>query len=118
MDMESAARRYAVCSGERDYMARTAKDFPPWQTVYGAFRSLRALGILESLCQRLCRVARYAAGVPVEPTIALLDSQTIKTTEPAVLKVITDTSISPDIKNKWQPTKEAAIAYRSSSRER
>jgi putative transposase len=62
------------------------KDFPPWQTVYGAFRSLRALGILESLCQRLCRVARYAAGVPVEPTIALLDSQTIKTTETGSFK--------------------------------
>src|ERR1043166_6057340 len=57
------------------------KDFPPWQTIYGAFRSLRALGVLEQICQRLVRLARYAAGERVEPAIALLDSQTVKTTE-------------------------------------
>lgn len=62
------------------------KDFPPWQTVYGAMTVLRVMGVLEHLCQALCRVARYAAGKRPEPTTALLDSQTIKTTETGRLK--------------------------------
>ena len=62
------------------------KDFPPWQTVYGAFRFLRATGTLERIAECLGRVARYGAGKPVNPTVALLDSQTVKTTETGSFK--------------------------------
>ena len=68
-------------------MAALPKDFPPWQTIYGTFRSLRALGVLEQICRKLVRLARYAAGARVEPTTVLLDSQTVKTTETGGFKV-------------------------------
>src|SRR5215211_3643969 len=56
-------------------------DFPVWQTVYAAFRQWQADGTWEAIAAALRRDLRGALGRAPEPTAAILDSQTVKTTE-------------------------------------
>jgi putative transposase len=55
--------------------------FPPWQTVYGYFRRWTQSGLWERLNAALVRLARQRAGRPPEPSAAVLDSQSVKTSE-------------------------------------
>ena len=54
-------------------------DFPPWQTVYGYFRSWRKTGVWEQMNDALRKSVRLEAGQ--QPSAAILDSQSVKTTE-------------------------------------
>lgn len=56
-------------------------EFPPWPTVYGFFRRWTAAGVWENALVALRVQAREAAGRPGEPSAAILDSQSVKTTE-------------------------------------
>lgn len=56
-------------------------DLPPWQTVYWYFRRWRDEGRWERIQQRLRERARRQAGREETPSAAVLDSQTVKTTE-------------------------------------
>lgn len=56
-------------------------DFPPWQTVYHYFRLWRDAGIFEHLNHALREQVRQQAGREREPSGAIIDSQTVKTTE-------------------------------------
>ncbi|MGH2585172.1 MAG: IS5 family transposase [Dehalococcoidia bacterium] len=56
-------------------------DLPPWQTVYAYFRRWQADGTWERIAGALRRDLRVAAGRQPEPSAALLDSQTVKTTD-------------------------------------
>jgi putative transposase len=56
-------------------------SFPPWQTVYGYFRRWTAAGLWETLNAALVRQVRRRAGRPPEPSAAVLDSQSVKTSE-------------------------------------
>jgi putative transposase len=56
-------------------------DFPAWQTVYGYFRRFQHSGLLEQINQRLGERLRQAAGRKRTPSAAIIDSQTVKTTE-------------------------------------
>ncbi|MCP4358963.1 MAG: IS5 family transposase [Chloroflexi bacterium] len=56
-------------------------DFPAWQTVYGYFRRWRQDGTWEAMNDSLRGAVRVAAGREVEPSAAIIDSQTVKTTE-------------------------------------
>lgn len=56
-------------------------DFPPWQTVYHYFREWRCNGIWERMNKALRTALREAAGREVQPSAAILDSQSVKTTE-------------------------------------
>ncbi len=56
-------------------------DFPPWQTVYGYFRTWRKDGIWEQINDSLRASVREQAGREAEPSAAIVDSQSIKTTE-------------------------------------
>jgi len=56
-------------------------DFPPWQTVYTYFRIWKRSGIWESMNAALRTELRVASGRNPEPSAAVLDSQSVKTTE-------------------------------------
>lgn len=56
-------------------------DFPPWPTVYGYFRDWRMAGVWILLHRALYPLARMAAGRKPEPTLVIMDGQSVKTTE-------------------------------------
>ena len=55
-------------------------DFPPWQTVYDYFNKWRHDGVWETINARLREQVRRKAGRRSEPRVAILDSQSVKTT--------------------------------------
>jgi putative transposase len=56
-------------------------DFPPWGTVWFYFRKWRDDGTWERMNARLREQVRRKAGRHKEPRIAVLDSQSVKTTD-------------------------------------
>jgi putative transposase len=56
-------------------------DFPPWPTVHGYFRAWRMAGVWVLLHRALYPPARLAAGRKSEPTLVIMDGQSVKTTE-------------------------------------
>ena len=56
-------------------------DFPPWKTVYQIFYRWRLSGLWERIHDALREKARQLAGRRRTPTAAIIDSQSVKTTE-------------------------------------
>jgi putative transposase len=56
-------------------------DFPPWQSVFDYFWKWRKWGIWEELNRVLRERVRSAAGREATPSAAIIDSQSVKTTE-------------------------------------
>jgi transposase len=56
-------------------------DLPPWQIVYAYFRNWRKDGTWKRIHTTLHRQLRRAVGRHPEPSAAILDSQSAKTTE-------------------------------------
>lgn len=56
-------------------------DFPPWKTVYTYFRTWRLNGTWKHIHDTLRRQLRRAEGRHREASAAILDSQSVKTTE-------------------------------------
>jgi putative transposase len=56
-------------------------DFPPWRTVYHHFRRWRLEGTWERLHDALRDQVRAKDGRAASPSAAILDSQTVRTTE-------------------------------------
>ena len=61
--------------------AMLPKDFPPFTTVQYHFYRLRDCGLLDIINEALVSASRLVAGRQAEPTAALIDSQSVKTTE-------------------------------------
>lgn len=57
------------------------REYPPWQTVYGYFRAWRKDGVWERIHDRLRSLVREQEGRHRQPTAAILDSQSVKTTD-------------------------------------
>ena len=53
-------------------------EFGAWQTVYGYFRLWVRLGIWEQINTVLVREVRLAVGRNAEPSLAIIDSQSVK----------------------------------------
>ncbi len=56
-------------------------DLPPWKTVYTYFRTWRLDGTWQRIHTQLRRELRQAEGRHAEASAAILDSQSVKTTE-------------------------------------
>src|SRR5438552_16248050 len=56
-------------------------DFPPWGTVSSQFHRWRKAGLWERLHDTLYTRVRKQAGRKARPTAAIIDSQSVKTTE-------------------------------------
>jgi transposase len=54
-------------------------DFPPWQRVYGYFTAWTADGLFAQLNYELTGLARTKAGRQAEPSAAVIDTQSVKT---------------------------------------
>lgn len=57
------------------------KDFPPWSAVYPVFRRWAHNGLFEKMQERLRAQVREQLGRAVNPTAAVVDSQSVKTAE-------------------------------------
>lgn len=64
-------------------------DFPPWPTVYWYFRQWRLDGTWEAIQAALREEVRLADGREATPSAAILDSQSVKTTEKGGLAATT-----------------------------
>lgn len=72
------------------YLARTGCQwrhlppppaFPPWPTVYDYFRAFIEAGVWDHIHHQLVMAVREAEGREASPSLGIIDSQTVKTTE-------------------------------------
>lgn len=56
-------------------------DLPPWQTVYGYFRRFREDGTLDKVHDYLRERVRKQVGKNATPSVGIIDSQSVKTTD-------------------------------------
>jgi transposase len=66
-------------------------DLPPWQTVYYYFRTWRNDGTWEAIHTALRERVRRQAGRELTPSAAILDSQSVKTTQRGARAATTST---------------------------
>jgi len=56
-------------------------DFPPYKTVYDYYRQWRRQGVWERINTTLREALRVQLGRDAQPSAAIIDSQSVKTTE-------------------------------------
>ena len=56
-------------------------DLPPWGTVHYYYRRFRLEGVWQNIHDRLREEVRQAVGREATPSAAIVDSQSVKTTE-------------------------------------
>jgi len=56
-------------------------DFPKWKTVYTIFWRWRRAGVWQRIHEALCRQVRKQSGKKPTPSVAIVDSQSIRTAE-------------------------------------
>jgi putative transposase len=61
-------------------------DFPPHQTVYDYFRRWVKTGLWQQINQSLVKQVRVCEGRNEEPTLAIIDSRSVKGTSKGVTK--------------------------------
>lgn len=57
------------------------QDFPNWKTVYTIFWRWRKSGVWQRVHEALCRRVRQQSGKKPTPSVAIIDSQSIRTAE-------------------------------------
>ena len=72
---------YILCGGCSWRMM--PHEFPAWKTVYHYFRLWRIAGVWQQMNQALWETLRRRAGRESTPSAAIVDSQSVKTTEVA-----------------------------------
>lgn len=64
-------------------------DFPSWRTVYYYFTKWQKCGVWKKIHDKLLDHVREAKGRKADPSVAILDSQSVKTTEKGGLRAVT-----------------------------
>ena len=54
-------------------------DFPQWRTVYEFYRKWISIGFFDRLSRELNAVARNSQRKSAQPTVAVIDSQSVRT---------------------------------------
>ncbi len=67
------------------------KSYPNWKTVYSCFWRWQKSGAWDTVLQALCVEMRYAQGRTAAPSAAIVDSQSVATTEKGGSKALTAT---------------------------
>ena len=67
-------------------------DFPPWPTVYYYFRRWENEAVWLTLLRTLYPLVRLKAGRRATPSVAIMDGQSVKTTEKGAFGVLTPIS--------------------------
>ncbi|MFP3011672.1 MAG: transposase [Rickettsia sp.] len=62
------------------------KDFPPWQTVYDYYLRWRKNGRWQEIHDRLVQKVREKESKKSTPTVGIIDSQSVKTTQKGELE--------------------------------
>jgi putative transposase len=81
---------YILCAGCAWRMLPS--NFPCWKTVYHYFRVWRIDGTWERINRKLHQWVRVSQDQPPSPSVAILDSQSVKTATPAAIEVGYDTA--------------------------
>ena len=63
--------------------------FPPWRTIYGYMRDFTSAGVWEAIRHHLVVMLREREGREPSPTAAIVDTQSVKTTEKGGLAATT-----------------------------
>ena len=56
-------------------------DFPPWRSVYQTFWRMRESGKWKEMNEYLCKKLRQQEDKNPDPTVAIIDSQSVKTVQ-------------------------------------
>ncbi|MBW3656308.1 MAG: transposase [Gemmatimonadetes bacterium] len=88
---------YVVRTGCRWRHPPPPPAFPPWPTVYGYFRAFLVAGVWESMRHHLVVMLREGEGREASPTAAIVDTQSVKTTEKGALAAGTRRSVSREL---------------------
>jgi putative transposase len=72
---------YLVRTGCRWRHLPPPPAFPPWRTVYGYMRAFADAGVWESIRHHLVAMLRERDGREPSPSAAIVDTQSVKTTE-------------------------------------
>lgn len=87
VDMQAVVNAilYVLCAGCAWRMLPS--DFPRWKTVYHYFRVWRIDGTWERISHQLHQWLRVSESRASSPSVAILDSQSVKTATPAAIEV-------------------------------
>jgi len=80
-------------------------DLPPWGTVHWYYRRFRRDGTWERIHDRLRERVRVAAGRHAQPSAAVLDAQSVRTTEKGGSTGTTRASGSRAASGTWSSTR-------------